>query len=165
MRNLPRAQPLIKRLEIGLLRHVQRPAIGQIGEIEHCLELPRFGVEQLLLIRSGPFLDRQSHRFEHRGIAVFLGGKLPELLEAIDQREGVAAHKMQLIPQPVELRLLRVIQHQARELIILPIVQQKGDHFIHRNNFCVAKRRRKDRAEIIHRRTRAGLERSCLRPR
>ena len=66
----------------------------------------RLGVDELLPKRRGPLVDRLAQRLEDLRVGV-LRGVLPELLEGIDQRQRVLADEVQLVPEPVELGLLR----------------------------------------------------------
>src|SRR5256885_10331242 len=51
-----------------------------------------------------------------RRVRAVLRGELPDLLERIDKGERILRDEMQLVPQAVELRLLRVVEHQPREI-------------------------------------------------
>ncbi len=61
-------------------------------------------------------------RLEYFGVGI-LRGVLPKLFEGVHQCERILTHVTQLIPEPIELRLLHVIEHQTREWFIFPVKQ------------------------------------------
>ena len=83
----------------------KRPAVGPLGELQHGVELARLAFDQALPERGGRVeIGWRSGSNLRVGV---LRGVLPELLEGIDQSERVVADEVELVPEPIELRLLR----------------------------------------------------------
>ena len=58
---------------------------------------------------------------------------------------------MHLVPEPVKPRGLRVVEHQARKVMVLAIVERERDDFIHGNDFSVAERGGENLAKLVQR--------------
>ena len=132
-----------RRLRLG-----QRAAIGPRGEVEQGVELLRLGVDQPLAEGRGPVVDRLAQGLEHLGVAV-LRGIFQHLGEGVDERQRVLADVMQLVPEPVEPRLLRLVEHQPDEVVVLAVEQGERDDFVHRHDLGVAERRGEQLAEVV----------------
>ena len=68
------------------------------------------GFDQLLSKGGGAIVDRDAKWLEHLGVGV-LRRVLHQLGKRIDQRKRILTYVVQLVPQPVELRLLRLVEH------------------------------------------------------
>ena len=153
MRQLLVAQLAVEAAQFAGFILRERPAIRAIRKLEHRRDVFRLGSHEALLEGRRALHDRLAQRFEAlvavRRVGTVLRRVLPDLLEGIDERERVMADVVQLVPEPVELRFLRVIEEQPREVLILAMKERERDHFIDRHDFRVAQRRREHLPEFL----------------
>jgi hypothetical protein len=71
-----------------------------------------------------------------------LGRELHQLLVDVDDLERLAAHPQQLVPEPVERRGLRVVEHQFPQPVVLPVIKVEGHDLVDRHHPAVADGRR-----------------------
>src|SRR4051812_9908619 len=125
----------------GLIR-AKRTAVGAFGEVDERLDLLRFAVDEQFTERGRSFVDRLPQRLEYLWIGV-LSCEFQKLRERIHRGEGIVANEMQLIPKPIQLLPLSLVQHESDQLFILAIEQRNGNRFVHGHDLGVAKRGRK----------------------
>ena len=97
----------------------------------------RLGLDQPLAEGGGPVVDRLAEGLEDLGVAV-LRGIFQELGEGVDQRQRVLADEMQLVPEPVEPGLLRLVEHEPGEVLVLAMEQRERDGLVDRHDLGVA---------------------------
>ena len=98
--------------------------------------------------RGGSIIDRLAERLEDPRVAV-LGGILHQLEISIDQGQCVVADVMKLVPEPVEMGLLRIVEHQSLEMLVLAVVERQRDDLVDRDNLGIAKGRGEKLAEVV----------------
>jgi hypothetical protein len=85
----------------------------------------RLRVDEPLFQFGGVPVDRLAQRLQPlvalRGVWSVLRGILPDLLEGIDEGDRILCDVVEFIPQPVEMGALCVVEHEARELIVLAV--------------------------------------------
>ena len=104
------AEASIETLQCIDLSGLQRPAIGPSRKGEDRLQVSRFSVDQQTPKLIGTAADGLPHGRERAGIRI-LGGELPQLLEGIDQLEGILTNVVQLRPEALQFGRLRRSEH------------------------------------------------------
>ncbi|TXT33708.1 MAG: hypothetical protein FD138_1818 [Planctomycetota bacterium] len=135
------AEFAVQATQFGRFRIAQRSPVGLRCERDQRVEVARLGVDLLFAERGRSFGERFSQRFKDFRIGV-LRRVLDQLFESIDLRQRVEADESQLVPQRVEPRGLRVIEHQSLKLVVLAIEVCQRDDFIDRDDLRVAQRDR-----------------------
>ena len=110
--------------------------------------MDRLGVDEQLAERRGALVDRLAQGFEQARVAV-LGRELHQLLEAFHDVQGIVADVAQLLPEPVDPRLLGVVEHQPGEVLVLAVEERDRDDLVGGDHAAVADRRREDLAELV----------------
>src|SRR5579872_3250120 len=103
--------------------------------------MSRFGFQQQPAECGGSLVDRLAVRLEETWVAV-LCGVFHQLSERVDLRERVLANTMQLRPEPIQLRPLGLIEHQATKRLVFAMKEGQSDSLIDRNDSLVAESRR-----------------------
>ena len=120
----------------------QSAAGGRPGPAKSISASRCFGsrVDQRLAEGRGAVVDRLAQRLEDLRVGV-LRGVFHQLVEGIDQGQRVLADEVQLVPEPVELRLSASSSSiSRREVIVLAIEQRQRDDFVDRHDLRVAQR-------------------------
>src|SRR5437763_1309613 len=110
MRQIFVAQFAIEPADFCFLCIAQRTTLRALREFEHGIEMLRLSINEPLPESRGSLLKRFAQRFKDLRIGI-LGGELPNLFQRIDEEQGIPTYEMKLVPEPVELRLLRIIKH------------------------------------------------------
>ena len=142
MRDLAVTQFTIQPAQALLFGISDRATPGAAGKLHHRLKVRRFGGDKPLAksVRSvihrahvrGPDLDQ---------VRAILGRKFPDLLEGDLVLQRFTGNVKQLVPQPVEMGGLPVVQHQPPEVIVLAVKQRQGDNLVNRHNAGVTQGR------------------------
>ena len=148
MLQVPFAQFAVQRTNLLLLPLGERMPVGPGREVHEGVEMARLGVNQPLPKSRSPFVEGLPQRFKHLRVGV-LRGVFDQLSEGIYQRQRVVADVVQLVPEPVEPALLRLIEHQPAQMVVLAIEEGERHDLIHGNDFGVAEGSGEQLAEFV----------------
>ncbi len=116
--------------------------IGTPGKLDHGIHMLWLGIEKQLPESGRSRRDGLAHRLEHLGVGI-LRGIFEHLFKHVHLLECVLAHVVQLAPQPIQLGKLRVIEHQALQVLVFSMEQHERHHLIDGHDLGIAKCGRK----------------------
>ena len=138
--------------EVCGLRSLQRTTKRLLGKRHQSIELRRLAGHQPFAIRLSPRLNRRLHLAKrNRQIRPVLRRKLGDLLKRRFELQGLSTDKQQLIPEPLQLRCLRLGEHQPTQVLVFAVEHVERDDLVDRHDPHVAERLRKEVSKLVKR--------------
>ena len=147
MRQPQRPQPAIEPSQVGLFRRGQRSPPGPGGQQDDRVQVNRLTFDQALAKCGSPFLERLFESLEDPLLRMIDRG-LQQGIQHVDHPERLATDATQFVPQLVKLGLLRLVEHQSRQVVVLAIEQRQRQRFVDRHNLRITQGRREQSAMV-----------------